>query len=41
MDDKIDYNEINAKKAMNDNNIPLAIIIYKKLCEKDKYNNKF
>lgn len=40
MDDKIDYNEINAKKAMDDNNIPLAIIIYKKLCEEDKYNNQ-
>ena len=41
MDEQIEYNEINAKKAMEENNIPLAIEIYKKLCEKDEFNNQF
>lgn len=40
MDEQIEYNEINAKKAMEENNIPLAIEIYKKLCEKDEFNNQ-
>ncbi len=40
MEKKIEYSEINAKKAMEENNIPLAIGIYKKLCEEDKFNNQ-
>lgn len=41
MDEQIDYNEIDAQKAIEDNNMSLAIEIYKKLCEKDGFKNQF